>query len=101
MIEQAFCLVGILKARDSLERVTNLLPPDRREIVLRLAREFSNLTSHELRKKLLALRESAVLQSNTRLTAELGARWQELPPFLQCWLRQAMPLIHGNEDHQE
>jgi hypothetical protein len=100
LTEEAFCLAGLLKDGKSLERVTNLLPPGRREIVLRLAGEFSDLTSHELRKKLLALREAAVLQLNTRLTAELGAGWRELPPFLQCWLRQAVPPIHGNEDHQ-
>ena len=57
MNEEPFCLVGLLKVGKSLERVTNLLPPNRRKIVLRLAAEFSDLPPHELRKKLAALRD--------------------------------------------
>lgn len=101
MNEEAFCLVGLLKAGKSLERVTNLLPPDRREVVLRLAAEFSNLPTHELRKRLVALRESALLQWKSRLTVELGTGWRDLPPLLQSWLGQAAPLTYGNQDHQD
>lgn len=101
MNEEPFCLVGLLKAGKSLERVTNLLPPNRREIVLRLAAEFSDLPAHELRKKLAALRESAVLQTKSRLTAEMGTGWQQLPPLLQGWLGQGVSLTHGNQNHQE
>lgn len=101
MNEVAFCLVGLLKAGKSLEGVTNLLPPDRREIVLRLATELSSLPTHELRKKLAAVREAAVLQANSRLTEQLGTGWRELPPLLQCWIAKAAPGTHGNQDHQE
>ena len=101
MNEEAFCLIGLLKARKSLECVTNLLPPARREIVLRLATEFSNLPTHEIRGKLAAVREAAVLQAKSHLTEELGTGWRELPPLLQCWIAQAAPRTHGNQDHQE
>ena len=101
MNEEPFCLVGLLKAGKSLEGVTNLLPPDRREIVLRLATEFSDLPAQELRKKLAAVREAAVIQEKSRLTEELGTGWRELPTLLQCWIAQAAPGTHGNQDHQE
>lgn len=101
MIEEGFCLAGLLKAGTSLERVTNLLPPGRRESVSRLVSEFSSLPALELRKKLIALRESAAHQVKGRLTQELGAGWRELPPLLQCWLGQVVLRTHGNEDHQE
>ena len=101
MSEEPFCLVGLLKAGKSLEGVTNLLPPARREIVLRLATEFSNLQTHELRKKLAAVSEAAVVQAKSRLTEELGSGWREFPSLLQCWIAQAARRTHGNQDHQE
>jgi hypothetical protein len=93
--------VGLLKAAKSLEGVAGLLPPERREVVLRLVTEYSNLPPRELRKKLAAVREAAVLQAHSRLTQELGTGWRELPPLLQCWIAQAAPRTHGNQDHQE
>lgn len=101
MNEEPFCLVALLKAGECLGRVMSLLPPARREIVLRLATEFSNLPTDELRKKLGAVREAAVVQEQSRLTEELGPAWRELPPLLQCWIAQAAPRTHGNQDHQE
>ena len=101
MNNKAFCLVGLLKAGKSLEGVTNLLPGARQETVLSLATKFSILSADELRKELAALREAAVLQAESRLTEELGHAWRELPPLLQCWIAQAAPRTHGNQDHQE
>ena len=99
--EEAFCLVGLLKVGKSLKRVADLLPPDRRETVLRLAAEYSQLPSQDLRKKLVAMRESGLLSVRTRLTAEFGNGWRGLPPLVQCWLGQALAHTHGNQDHQE
>jgi hypothetical protein len=99
--EEPFCLVALLKAGESLDRVTNLLPPARREIVLRLATEFSNLPTEKLREKLAAVREAAVLRTQSWLNEELGQAWRELPSLLQCWIAQAAPRTHGNQDHQE
>ena len=53
--EEPFCLVALLKAGESLDRVTNLLPPARREIVLQLATRVFKFAEHELRKKLAAV----------------------------------------------
>lgn len=101
MIEEAFCLTGLLKAGKSLERVTSLLPAGRRDKVLQLIGELSGLPGHELQKRLVALRESAVLQVKARLTQELGTGWRELPPLLQCWLGEVVLRTHGNQNHQE
>ena len=101
MIDEAFCLAGLLKAGTSFERVTSLLPPGRRDKVLQLTLELSGLPHHELQKRLVALRESAVLQVKVRLTKELGTGWRELPPLLQCWLGEVVLRTHGNQNHQD
>ena len=101
MNEEPFCLVALLKAGESLDRVTDLLPPARREIVLQLATEFSSLPTDKLRERLAAVRELAVLQTQSCLNEELGHAWRELPSLLQCWIAQAGPRTHGNQDHQE
>jgi hypothetical protein len=99
--EEAFCLAGLLRAVQSLEDVANLLPPARRETVLRLAAEWSHLQVAGLREQLAELRQSAVFQAESRLTAEMGTGWQQLPPLLQCWLGNVVARTHGNQDHQE
>lgn len=101
MNEEPFCLVALLKAGESLDRVTSLLPTARREVILKLANEFSNLPAEELRKRLAAVWEAAELQMKSRLTEEFGQAWRELPPLLQCWIAQAVPRTHGNQNHQE
>jgi len=101
LIDEAFCLAGLLKAGTSFERVTSLLPPGRRDKVLQLTLELSGLPHHELQKRLVALRESAVLEVKGRLTTELGTGWRELPPLLQCWLGEVVLTTHGNQNHQE
>jgi len=101
LIDEAFCLAGLLKAGTSFERVTSLLPPGRRDKVLQLTLELSGLPHCELQKRLVALRESAVLEVKGRLTTELGTGWRELPPLLQCWLGEVVLTTHGNQNHQE
>ena len=101
MIEEAFCLAGLLKAGTALERVASLLPPGRRDRVLQLSRELSVLPHHELQKRLVALREPAVLHAKARLTKELGTGWRELPPLLQCWLGEVVLRTHGYQNHQK
>lgn len=96
MIDEAFCLAGLLKTRESFQRVACLLPPGRREAVLQLAGELSALPIHELQNRLCALRESAVLQVKTRLTEKLGVGWRELSPLLQRWLGEVVLRTHGN-----
>jgi hypothetical protein len=101
LIDEAFCLAGLLKARKSLEKVANLLPASRRDAVLGVARDLSGLPDHELQKRIAKLRESAVLQINERLTQEVGRAWKELPPILQRWLGEVILRSDGNKDHQK
>ena len=99
MIEEAFCLLGLLKVEGSLERVARLLPPERQDKVAHWVGEFSGLSAQELRKKLNTLRDSAVLQLKGRLTNEFGAGWREIPPLLQIWLGDVLLRTHKDEDH--
>ena len=99
MIDEVFCIAGLLKGREALDRTASLLPPDRRENVLRLADEFSKLSAQALQEKLTGLRASTANESGSRFTAEVGTGWRELPPILQNWLAQATWTAHGNEDH--
>src|SRR5262249_48775419 len=98
LTDEAFCLAGLLIAGKSLDRVARLLPPGRREAVSRLTQELSALPAHELQRRLSALRESAVLQVNARLSQAFGPGWRELPPLLQSWLGEAVLETHGNEN---
>ena len=96
MIDEAFCLAGLLKSGGSFERVASLLPPGRRETILRLAGELAAVPSHDLQKRLCALTEAAALQVKERLNRKLGVGWNELSPVLQHWLGEAALRTHGS-----
>lgn len=96
MTDEAFCLAGLLKGRECFNRVACLLPPGRRETILRLAGDLEALPAQELQNRLCALRDAAALQVKEHLTRKLGAGWNELSPLLQCWLGEVVLRSYGS-----
>lgn len=96
MTDEAFCLAGLLKSRESFDRVACLLPPGRRETILRLAGELAALPAQELQNRLCALRDAAALRVKELLTRKLGTGWTELSPLLQHWLSEVELRTYGS-----
>jgi hypothetical protein len=96
LIDEAFCLIGLLKGAESFQRVVCLLPPGRRDTILQLAAELAALPVHELQNRLFKLTDAAALQVKERISKCLGVGWVEVSPLLQRWLGEMALRTHGS-----
>jgi hypothetical protein len=96
---EAFCYLGLIRARPSLSRLLAMLPPERREQAASLIGSCAELSDLELRNKLAELRFAEAEDLRRRVNVPPGASLERLNPVLRRWLEGKAEKGDGREDH--
>ena len=100
----AFCCFGLLRLRNRLDRITEILPEARRQRIREGIQQLSRRSPQELVSTLEQTREASAATQAARAAAHwlpggsaplLGA----LSPSLQRWLCMRLQESDGREDH--
>ncbi len=99
MKEQAFCYFGILKNRDQLNGLLNLLPKDQRPTVEKFMAEAAQWSQSELKTRLRQVMESEADEIWGLAEQRWAGQWNSVSPRIRQWLCEVARGAHGQEDY--